>query len=865
MKSSSSNRAIKISVLVPFILVYISACGHPDAEPRKHDTSPTSNIAMDDGASEDVPYNLNLWPILKASSPYDPKLEERVDALLAELTLEQKVAQMIQPEIRDISAADMRKYGFGSYLNGGGAFPNNNKYANLSDWVNLAETFYQASVDDSLDGSSIPTMWGTDAVHGHNNVIGATLFPHNIGLGAMGNPDLVRKIAEATAEQVAATGIDWVFAPTVAVARDDRWGRTYESYSEDPKLVEDYSRAVVEGLQGHSEHNFFDHSRVIATAKHFIADGGTQHGEDRGNAIIDESELVNIHSAGYISSLKAGVQTVMASFNSWNGERLHGHKYLLTDVLKNRMGFDGIIVGDWLGHALIPGCTKERCSQAINAGLDIFMVPSSAWKPLYYNTIEQVRTDEIKESRIDDAVRRILRVKLRAGLFDKPSPKNRPYANRAEYIGHPRHKEIARQAVRESLVLLKNDGQLLPLNPSQSFLVAGDGADSLEKQTGGWSLSWQGTGNSKSDFPGSSSILDGLKAAIEAGGGSIEYQKDGDFVTKPDVAIVVFGENPYAEGNGDLDNLEFQRGTKSDLEILKRLKSKNIKVVSIFLSGRPMWVNPELNQSDSFIAAWLPGTEGGAVADVVIAQPNGAVNHPITGKLSFSWPSTPYQVPNRFDGTEPLFGYGYGLEFGETSQLEKLGESFDHSETSDGIVTLYEYAVNPPWYKRVVDESGVHDVRGSLYESPSISIKDVDKKVQEDATQISFVQDTNASFVISGDFPDDFRGLLEQEASINFALKVQIAPEEQLFLGLGCGENCNAKINISEQIQPQGLGEWTYYSMPLRCFAENGADLSRVFTPFSLSTSGSAQVTVAEIYVAESAKNDNTRFLSCSK
>lgn len=485
----------------------------------------------------------SYWPRIDSEVRTDPAIEAKVKEILDGMTLEQKVAQIIQPEIRDISVEDMRRYGFGSYLNGGGAFPNNNKHASVQDWVDLAEALYQASVDDSLDGSSIPTMWGTDAVHGHNNVIGATLFPHNIGLGAANNPGLIEEIAGATAKEVAATGIDWIFAPTVAVTRDDRWGRTYEAYSEDPKIVRDYAYAIVKGLQGRGE-DFLSQQQVLSTVKHFVGDGGTEGGDDQGNNLATEQELFEIHAQGYVGGLKAGAQSVMASFNSWQGEKVHGSEYLLTKVLKERMGFDGFVVGDWNGHGQIPGCSNDNCPDAINAGLDVFMVPTDAWKPLLENTLSQVRDGVIPLSRLDDAVSRVLRVKLRAGLFDKPSPVNRPLAGKTELIGHPQHREIARQAVRESLVLLKNTEQLLPLHPAQRVLVAGDGADNIGKQSGGWTITWQGTGNENADFPGGTSIYGGIRDVVEAAGGQVTLSVDGSYEQQPDVAIVVFGEEP---------------------------------------------------------------------------------------------------------------------------------------------------------------------------------------------------------------------------------------------------------------------------------------------------------------------------------
>ena len=418
----------------------------------------------------------DYWPQIQSPITNKQAVEAKVEALLADMTVEQKVAQLIQPEIRDVTVEDMRRYGFGSYLNGGGSFPGANKHATPQEWIDLAEAMYQASIDDSLDGSSIPTMWGTDAVHGHNNVIGATLFPHNIGLGAMRDPALIEEIATATAKEVRATGIDWIFAPTVAVVRDDRWGRTYESYSEDPAIVGEYARAIVTGLQGDISDGNIDDQHVISTVKHFVGDGGTDKGDDQGNNLASEKELFDIHAQGYVHGLNAGSQSVMASFNSWHGEKIHGSKYLLTDVLKDKMGFDGFVVGDWNGHGQIPGCTNDNCPQALLAGLDVYMAPTPTWRPLMENLITQVNSGEIPMSRLDDAVSRVLRVKLRVGLFDLPSPANRSLSGDISVIGADEHREIAREAVRKSLVMLKNNQQLLPLAPNSRVLVAGDGA-----------------------------------------------------------------------------------------------------------------------------------------------------------------------------------------------------------------------------------------------------------------------------------------------------------------------------------------------------------------------------------------------------
>ena len=636
-----------------------------------------------------------IWPKLDIEVGKDPAVEKQVSELMSTMTLEQKIAQMIQPEIRNITVEEMRQYGFGSYLNGGGAFPDNNKHATPEDWVALAEKLYQASIDDSLDGSTIPTMWGTDAVHGHNNVIGATLFPHNIGLGAANNPKLVEQIAHITAKEVMATGIDWVFAPTVAVVRDDRWGRTYESYSEDPAIVRDYAASVVKGLQGAADKDFLSDQRVISTVKHFVGDGGTVGGDDQGDNVASEQELFDIHAQGYVGGLTAGAQSVMASFNSWNSEKLHGHKYLLTDVLKEQMGFDGFVVGDWNGHGQVKGCSNTDCAQAVNAGLDIFMVPSD-WKGVYESTLAHVKDGVIPMSRIDDAVRRILRVKVRAGLFDKPSPANRPLSGDRSLIGKESHREVARQAVRESLVLLKNKQGLLPLSGNKRVLVAGDAADNIGKQSGGWSITWQGTNNTNDDFPGGTSIYDGIKRHVENTGGDVMLSVDGVFEGEsetPDVAIVVFGEEPYAEGHGDRETLIYQYGTKKDLALLERLKSQGIPVVSVFISGRPMWVNAELNASDAFVAAWLPGSEGAVVADVLFGEQD------FKGKLPFSWPAEPQQIVNIGDDDyEPLLSYGFGLTYADENVLsDDLNTEVSVSSDNSQSVEILNGAVQSPW------------------------------------------------------------------------------------------------------------------------------------------------------------------------
>lgn len=803
---------------------------------------------------------LDIWPTINSEVKKDPEIERKVAELLAKMTLEQKIAQMIQPEIRDITVEDMRRYGFGSYLNGGGAFPNNNKHSSVKDWVDLAEAMYQASVDDSLDGINIPTMWGTDAVHGHNNVIGATLFPHNIGLGAANNPELIVKIAEVTAKEVMATGIDWVFAPTVAIVRDDRWGRTYEGYSEDPEIVKKYAAAIVHGLQGTQGDNFLGDDRVISTVKHFVGDGGTVKGDDQGNNIDSEADLFNIHSQGYVGGLTAGAQSVMASFNSWNGKKIHGNKYLLTDVLKDKMGFDGFVVGDWNGHGQIPGCSNHDCPQAVNAGLDIYMVPTDAWKPLMENTIKQVRAGVIPMSRIDDAVTRILRVKFRAGLFDKASPANRPYANNTDLIGHLEHREVAKQAVRESLVLLKNNDNLLPLSPKQNILIAGDAANNIGKQSGGWTITWQGTNNENADFPGGSSIYDGLAEQIKAAGGKVTLSEDGSFDSKPDVAIVVFGEEPYAEGHGDKENLIYQQGDKRDLALLKKLKAQGIPVISVFISGRPLWVNPELNASDAFVAAWLPGSEGDAVADVLLTDIAGKVQNDFKGKLSFSWPSHPSKPVNRFDEDyAPLLPYGFGLKYGDKSVLSNtLSETVELDAGASEVSAIFKGKAFAPWQMRLFSGANNQAVMSSSIALSGLEYRTIDRHIQEDAFKLVWngKESAGMQFVSKSWFREDLSQLHAGDSALVIELMRDGIADKPVIISSHCESegdkagSCRAQVDITEQLNRLPDTQWQPLSIDLNCFAKQGLKYSQVVMPFSISTAGKANLSFSDIHFA---------------
>jgi beta-glucosidase len=623
------------------------------------------------GASASAgPVNQGLWPKSASSGLKDDATEARITALLAEMSVEEKVGQVIQTDVRGAEPEDLRTYPLGSILAGGGAGVHGDERAPAQAWLDVVRSYRSVSLEPRPGHVPVPVIFGIDAVHGHDNIIGAVIFPHNIGLGAAHEPDLVRRIAAATAEEVAATGIEWNFAPTLANPRDTRWGRSYEGFSQDPGLIASYATAYTEGLQGQARGpELLLDGHIAATAKHFLGDGGTAEGRDEGDTRVSEAELAHLHGAGYAAAIDAGVLTVMASYSSWQGEKMHGNAELLTDVLKRRMGFDGFVIGDWNGHAQVPGCFRDHCAQALNAGLDMFMAPLG-WKGLFKNTIADVKSGAVPMARLDDAVRRILRVKFKLGVFGA----SRPFEGRLDLIGAPAHRAIAREAVRKSLVLLKNDG-VLPIRANARVMVTGRFADEIGAQCGGWTITWQGSQTKNKDFPNGESILEGVKDAIRAGGGELVESIDTEGVAKPDVAIVVYGENPYAEMQGDLRLGIFN--ARDSLDDIRHLRSLGIPVVSVFLSGRPLWVNPEINASNAFVAAWLPGTEGGGVADVLIGTPQGRPRYDFIGRLSFDWPAAVLLPPLGTDSNRkpPLFGRGYGLNYERTGGPPALPET----------------------------------------------------------------------------------------------------------------------------------------------------------------------------------------------
>lgn len=614
------------------------------------------------------------WPARKARPKLDPAIEGKIAAIVAGMTLEQKVGQITQAEIRSVTPDQVRQYYIGTILNGGGAWPGMNKHASMKDWAALADQFAKAALATDMK-VPVPLIWGIDAVHGNNNVVGATIFPHNIGLGAAHDPDLVYRIGRATAKSVRATGIGWAFAPTVAVVKNQRWGRAYEGYSSDSALVARYGAALIRGLQG----KLTGDGDVLASVKHFAGDGGTFNGIDQGETRVSPKDYARIHGAGYYSALDADVQTVMVSYNSLtlDGQpmgKMHGNRAMVSGVLKQKLGFDGLVVSDWNAIEQIPGCKRDHCPQAINAGTDVFMVPDN-WKTFIANTVADVREGRVPMERIDDAVTRILRVKFRTGLFARPISAGRFTGDAAALVDRP----LAQEAVRKSAVLLKNDAPaagtrpLLPLSPNKRILVVGAAADSFPMQSGGWSITWQGDETDNQDYPVGETLLGGLRRVY--GAGAVTYSPDGASFApgKFDVVVAVLGEKPHAEMKGDVrwpEPMAHSRQYADQAAMLDRLAGKGVPVLSVLYSGRTVYANDLINKSDAFVAAFLPGSEAGALADLLA----GSMALDFTGRLSFSWPNTPC-ITNGEPASESQFARGFGLSYRRIAPTGRLPEA----------------------------------------------------------------------------------------------------------------------------------------------------------------------------------------------
>ncbi len=646
----------------------LSACAAPTAAPTQ---APTSSIAPTAAPPEPSP-TTPIFSYLDSSLP----VEARLDDLLARMSLEDKLGQMTQVEKGSMQLQDVQRYRIGSVLSGGGGSPANNT---PEAWARMVGNFQKLALGAPL---RLPILYGVDAVHGHNNLLNATIFPHNIGLGAANDPDLVRRIAQATAIEMMATGIPWNFAPVVAVPQDIRWGRTYEGFSEDTEIVTRLGAAYIEGLQAFPAGYQPAPGQVIftaATAKHYIGDGGTdwdtskmtsmgvRYALDQGDMQMDETAMRELFLPPYQAAIQSGVRTVMASFSSWNGVKMHANRYLLTDVLKGELGFTGFIVSDWQAvDQIYPNDLYQSIVTAINAGVDMVMVPYD-YKTFLSHLRAGVENGDIPQERIDDAVRRILRVKFELGLFARPTPIGVETSLTAlqQNIRSPEHLALAREAVQKSLVLLKNEGQTLPLEKNTPLIfVAGVGANSLNKQLGGWTIDWQG----KEGFRAAGiTLLQAIQAAVspdtrvvfdEKGLFAEEKDTDGQPL-KAEIGIVIIGEFPYAEGVGDSADLALPQ---EDIEALRAMRERAEKVVVVIFSGRPVIITDLLPLAEAWVAAWLPGSEGAGITDVLFGDVQ------FSGKLPYTWPRSVSQLPmninnpaNKTGCDGPLFPFGYGL------------------------------------------------------------------------------------------------------------------------------------------------------------------------------------------------------------
>lgn len=775
----------------------------------------TTPVADTSGPAQAVANPAN-WPAARSPAAItDAATEAMIDRLIARLTVEQKVGQVIQGDISAVTPADLARYPLGSILAGGNSGPYGDERANAATWKRLVDEYRAAS---RLAGAGVPILFGVDAVHGHSNLPGATIFPHNIGLGAARDPDLIRRIGAATAAEIAGSGIEWTFAPTLAIPQDLRWGRSYEGYAADPQLVVRYAREMTLGLQGPLQPGRpLGANQVAATAKHFLADGGTTAGKDQGDAAIGEARLIADHALGYPAAIDAGALTVMASFSSWNGVKHHGNRSLLTGVLKDRMGFQGLVVGDWNGHGQVAGCTVTDCAQSLNAGLDLYMAPDS-WKGLFDSLVADVRDGTVPMARLDDAVRRNLRVKAKLGLMqDNPVERGD-----TAQVGAPAHLALAREAVAKSLVLLKNESALLPIKPGSRVLVTGPGADDMAMQAGGWTITWQGTDTAATDFTNGQTVGRALVDAVRAAGGTARLDPAGSDTGPADVAVVVLGERSYAEFQGDVPDIAFRPLAGED-ELVARLKARGMKVVSVFLTGRPLFAGSLMNASDAFVAAWLPGTQGAGVADVLVADRGGRARADFSGKLPFAWPDDA-----RSPVAAPLFRTGYGLSYAQPGRVGAVNTDprVDLAASRSDERYLAKGAAVEPWRlgvdaavtRRAVDLGAQEDAQQFTWTAPG--------GIALDGPPVDLTRQRDQSWVLTLDWRIDARG------SGPFAITMD-----------------GSELDLTRWLSAQPLGSATITRIPLSCFADKGADFREVGTPLRLRGSEGLRITLREAKV----------------
>ena len=829
------------------------------AQPALAQTPQADTVAAAD-APGDMPIEARVhpeqWPEIAFPRVLTEAGEARVQAILARMTVEQKVGQIIQADIASVTPEDVRRYRLGSVLNGGNSGPGGDDLAPAEKWLELADAFYDASMDVAVGEPAIPIVWGTDAVHGHSNIIGATIFPHNVGLGATRDPELIERIGQVTAVEIRVTGQEWTFAPTVAVPQDYRWGRAYEGYSSDPSLVAAYVGSMIRGLQGPpSTSPILAGPYVAASTKHYLADGGTTDGRDQGDAAISELELRLIHGAPYIPAIENGVATIMTSFSSWNGVKLSAHRGLVTDVLKGRMNFDGMVITDWNAHGQVAGCSNASCPRAVDAGIDMFMAPDS-WRMFYDSTLAQVRDGTIAMDRLDDAVARVLRLKERLGLFEMGKPSQRALSGEYHLLGAPDHRAVAREAVRKSMVLLKNTG-VLPLQPGGRILVAGDAANDIARQSGGWTLSWQGTGLENDLFPGATSLWSGIEQAATATGGSAQLSEDGTFTQRPDAAIVIFGETPYAEFQGDIATLQLRPELRGPIATMRRLKEQGIPVVAVMITGRPLYVNEALNTADAFVAAWLPGSEGAGVADMLFAGADGAPAFEFQGLLPTAWPATARH------GGATLFPFGYGMRYADgPAAWTPLPE--DSGVTDDGgdSGVFFERGVPASsWSLTVSQADGANALRVTTVPAEALDgrvrIAATDHGVQEGAR--SFAVDAHAqgaAIELSTFDPID----LSRETNGDMLLLTTVRRDAPIARTLSMAVSCDsAPCGEAVPVREFGalaLGEWQTVGVLLKCFRATGADMTRITAPFRIATDGAAEISIARVALGSLSEAD---------
>lgn len=840
------------------------------------------------------------WPEITSKRGYDATLEREIGAILEQMTLEEKIGQMIQAEVQQLEPDDVRIYKIGSALNGAGVWPRKNKYSTALEWAQMIEPYWLAS-QEGFRGRpfNIPFAWATDAVHGHNNLFGATIFPHNIGLGATHDENLIRRIGRVTALEIAASGIDWTFAPTVTVPCDARWGRFYEGYSDDPELIMRFAAQMVFGLEG-DEQDARDGNNVIATVKHWIGEGGTKWGIDRGVNVCPEERLRHVHAAGYLAALNAGAQVVMLSFSSWKSEqnydfdphtrapyngKLHGSRYLITDVLKQQMQFDGIVITDWDGHSEVSKCTLQDARYCFNAGADVLMVEARQdWLAVIQATLADVRADRISMSRIDDAVRRILRVKRRAHLSLRVQPTKRALVrNSRQIVGCEGHRSVAREAVRKSLVLLKNKKQILPLSPKARILLAGSGANDITKHTGGWSLSWQGHDVSLEDFPGAMTIGMAVRRAVgEERVTEWTEVESGTNMPHPDAAIVVIGEDSYAEMHGDirpwrsLEYASLKPSYKEDLETIRVIKARGIPMVVIFLGGRPLYISEEIRLADAFVVAWLPGTEGEGITDVLFAKEDGSVRFDFQGRLPVSCPATrrsfSIAYPAVYDGLtggevalarlekhQSLFPRGYGLNYASparaSEELDRIVLDPQVAEQHPGppsenfallgpnVTTRFDLRIsgNGCWV-------GIDVSRTEPMEILLGRLEPVDYLGRGDAFSLDF-NGRIACFYIQ--FPDlETRHLCNYVSAgglLAFSVRMPAKPSGKVLLAC---HNCfpsQGALDVTHLFCGAELNQWVELRVPLASLAKAGSEFCRINVPFMLYTAAKLKCQIGNI------------------